>query len=203
MRWSSCGVWVLRPRFAPPTPPAVMISFSIAPSSLHRLRRRLLAAGPGVAAEILQDAGFASGQELFTEWRTRVTARTGIDDAGRLDVAWFGPMFAEVCDSLGWGTLAVAAVADRAVLFSSHDWKEAETGSSEHSACYFTCGCLAAFLTAQAGAALAVLEVECRSSGGAQCRFLAGSAETLAAVYDLIAAGGSWREAFLPNELPT
>lgn len=179
-----------------------MISFSIAPSSLHRLRRRLLAAGPGVAAEILQEAGFASGEALFNEWRSRVSARTGIDDVGRLDASWFGPMFAEACDSLGWGSLTVAAVADRAVLFSSRDWKEAEAGGSEHPACYFTCGCLAAFLTAQAGTTLAVLEVECRSSGADQCRFLAGSAETLAAVYDLIAAGGNWREAFLPNELP-
>jgi hypothetical protein len=179
-----------------------MISFAIAPMSLHRLRRRLLAAGPGVAAEILQDAGFASGQELHAAWCARVAARTGLDDAGRLDAGWFGPMFAEVCDSLGWGSLAVAGVADRALLFSSRDWKEAEAGGSEHPACYFTCGCLAAFLTAQAGAALAVLEVECRSSGGDQCRFLAGSAATLASVYDLIAAGGMWREAFLPDELP-
>jgi V4R domain len=179
-----------------------MISFSIAPTSLHRLRRRLLAAGPGVAAEILQDAGFATGQELFTEWCVRVTARTGIDDAGRLDVIWFGPLLAEVWGRLGWGTLTVTAVADRALLLSSHDAAEAESRSSQHPGCYFTCGCLAAFLTAQAGTALAVLEVECRSSGGDRCRFLAGSSETLAAVYDLIAAGGNWREAFLPNELP-
>ena len=180
-----------------------MINFTIAPTSLHRLRRRLLAAGPGVAAEILQDAGFASGQELYAAWCMRVATRTGLDDAGRLDAGWFGPMLAEVCDGLGWGSLAVAGVADRAVLFSSRDWREAEAGSSEHPGCYFTCGCLAAFLTAQAGATLAVLEVECRSSGSDQCQFLAGSAETLASVYDLIAAGGIWREAFLPNELPT
>lgn len=178
-----------------------MISFSIAPTSLHRLRCRLLAAGPGVAADILQSAGFATGEELFTEWRARVSARTGIDDAGRLDVTWFGPLLAEVWSSLGWGTLAVAAVADRALLLSSPDAAEAEPRSSQHPGCYFTCGCLAAFLTAQAGTPLAVLEVECRSSGSDRCRFLAGSGETLAAVYDLIAAGGSWREAFLPGEL--
>jgi hypothetical protein len=179
-----------------------MINFVMAPTSLHRLRRRLLAAGPGVAAEILQDAGVASGQELHAAWCARVTARTGLMDAGRLDAGWFGPMFAEVCSHMGWGSVAVAGVADRAVLFSSRDWSEAETGGSQHPACYFTCGCLAAFLTAQAGTALAVLEVECRSSGSEYCRFLAGSAETLASVYDLVAAGGIWREAFLPDELP-
>ena len=100
-----------------------MINYTIAPTSLHRLRRRLLAAGPGVAAEILQDAGFASGEELYAAWCVRVAARSGLDDAGRLDTGWFGPMLAEVCDGLGWGSLAVAGVADRAVLFSSHDWR--------------------------------------------------------------------------------
>lgn len=180
-----------------------MISYSISPGSLHRLRRRLLAAGPGVAAEILQDAGFASGQELFAEWSARVATQTGLNDPGRLDADWFGPMFGELCQSLGWGRLSVSAVADRAVLLTSDDWQEAEADGSEHPACYFTCGCLAAFFTAQAGEGLAVLEVECRSSGAAQCRFLAGSSETLAAVYDVVAAGGSWREAFLPADLPT
>lgn len=179
-----------------------MINFAIAPTSLHRLRGRLLAAGPGFAAEILQDAGFASGQELYGDWCAQVASRAGLADAGRLDAGWFGPLFADVCGSLGWGSVAVAPVADRAVLFSSPDWTEAEPGKTEHPSCYFTCGCLAAFLTAQAGAALAVLEVECRSSGDDQCRFLAGSAGTLASVYDLIAAGGIWRDAFLPNELP-
>ena len=34
------------------------------------------------------------------------------------------------------------------------------------------------------------------------CRFLAGSAATLAAVYDLLAAGRPWHEAFSAEELP-
>ena len=179
-----------------------MITFAIAPASLHRLRRRLLAAGPGVAATILQDAGFATGESLSVAWHARVTERTGVEDAGQLDANWFGPLLGELCASLGWGTLTTASVADRGLLLSSTDWAEAEPASAEHPGCYFTCGCLAAFLTAQAGAPLAVLEVECRSCGGGQCRFLAGSADTLAAVYDLVAAGRGWREAFAPNELP-
>ena len=178
-----------------------MPSFTIAPASLHRLRRRLLAAGPGVAAAILQDAGFATGESLSLAWRARVSERTGMEDAGQLDASWFGPLLGELCQSLGWGALTTASVADRALFLASVDWAEAEPGSAEHPGCYFTCGCLAAFLTAQAGAPLAVLEVECRSCGSSACRFLAGSADTLAAVYDLVAAGRSWREAFAPDEL--
>lgn len=177
-----------------------MITFSIAPASLHRLRRRLLAAGPGVAAAMLQDAGFATGEALAIAWRERVADRTGVADAGQLDAGWFGPLLGEFCSSLGWGTLTAAPLGERALLFSSADWAEAEPASAEHPGCYFTCGCFAAFLTAQAGAPLAVLEVECRSSGAGECRFLAGSAETLALVYDVVAAGRDWREAFAPDE---
>jgi hypothetical protein len=180
-----------------------MISFTIAAASLHRLRRRLLAAGPGTAAAILQDAGFATGESLSAMWRARVTERTGVDDAGELDADWFGPLLGELCGNLGWGTLTADAVADRALLLRSGDWAEAEPDTAEHPGCYFSCGCLAAFLTAQAGAPLAVLEVECRSCGHAKCLFLAGSAETLAAVYDLVAAGRNWREAFASDELPS
>jgi hypothetical protein len=179
-----------------------MTSFRIAPASLHRLRRRLLAAGPGVAAEILQDAGFATGEAFVETWHQRVAERTGVDDTGALDASWFAPLLTELCGSLGWGTLVVHPLGERALLLSSPDWAEAEPASTDHAGCYFTCGCFAAFLTAQAGAPLAVLEVECRSCGGNQCRFLAGSTETLATVYDLIAAGRPWREAFAPGDLP-
>lgn len=179
-----------------------MTTFHIAAQSIHRLRRHLLAAGPGVAAEILQDAGFATGETLFLAWNWRVAERTGIDDSGRLDANWFGPLLTELCANQGWGTLSIDRLGERALLLSSSDWAEAEPASTDHAGCYFSCGCLASFLTAQAGAPLAVLEVECRSCGGDHCRFLAGSAETLAAVYDLVAAGRTWREAFTPDELP-
>ena len=179
-----------------------MTTFHIAATSLHRMRRRLLTAGPGMAAEILQDAGFATGEAMYASWREEVSERTGVEDSGRLDAAWFAPLLSDLCANLGWGTLAVDTLGDRAILFSSADWAEAEPGSTDHAGCYFSCGCFAAFLTAQAGAPLAVLEVECRSCGGSQCRFLAGSAETLAVVYDLVAAGRTWHDAFTRDELP-
>jgi hypothetical protein len=156
-----------------PTP----LSLAIAPASLHQLRRRLLNAGTGIAADILQGAGFATGDALFQQWQAHVAVRTGMDDAGALDTVWFGSLFRELLESLGWGALTTDAVGEHAVLLSSANWAEAEPNSSEHPGCYFSCGCLAAFFTAQAGAPLAVLEVE-----------------LLAGVYDLMAAGGQWRD---------
>ncbi|MEP6591223.1 MAG: 4-vinyl reductase [Gemmatimonadota bacterium] len=179
-----------------------MPSFTIAPESLHRLRQRLQAAGSSAAADILQDAGFATGEALNDLWRNQIAAHTGLDDAGRLDVRWFGPLLDEVCVELGWGSLCVTPVGDRAVLLEGGEWAEAEPGTTEHPACHFSCGLFAAFLTAQAGAPMSVLEVECRSSGNNACRFLAGSTATLATVYDVLAAGRPWREAFDPADLP-
>ena len=179
-----------------------MPDFAISSDSLRALRRRLDAAGPGVAAEILHQAGLATGVALFDRWRNRVAERTGLDDAGRLDVRWFGPLLDELCLRLGWGSLTVTAIGERALLLEAGDWAEAEPGASALPGCHFSCGCFAAFLTAQAGAPLAVLEVECRSRNDGACRFLAGSAETLAAVYDLLAAERSWSEAFALEELP-
>ena len=90
----------------------------------------------------------------------------------------------------------------RALLLEAGEWSEAEPGGAAHPACHFSCGCLAAFLTAQAGAPIGVLEVECRSRGDDACRFLAGSSASLAVVYDLLAAARSWREAYAAEELP-
>ena len=179
-----------------------MINFSIDPASLHRLRTRLLAAGPGTAADILQESGFATGASLLAAWQRQVADRTALDDPAKLDARWFGPLLGELCASLGWGDLTMHGVGDRALIFSAVHWAEADPGSGEQPGCYFTCGWLAAFLTAQAAGTIAVLEVECRSSGSDACRFLAGSPETLAVVYDLITAGGSWRDAFPAHDVP-
>lgn len=173
-----------------------MPALAIAPASLHRLRHRLDAAGGPVAAEILQAAGFATGEALANRWRNYVAEHTGLNDAGQLDVRWFGPMLDELCVALGWGSISVNELGDAAILLESGAWAEAEPNATRHPACHFTAGTLAAFLTDQAGAPIAVLEVECRSAGHDACRFVASAPAVLAAAYDLLAAGGSWREAF-------
>jgi predicted hydrocarbon binding protein len=149
-----------------------------------------------VAADILHEAGFASGEALAADWAEHVKRRTGLADPGNLDASWFGPLLAEVCRDMGWGALELSAIDDRALVAASSDWAEAEPGTTSEPGCYFTCGCLAAFLTAESGASIAVLEVACRSRGDDRCSFLAAGAETLAAVYDLMAAGRDWRDAF-------
>lgn len=179
-----------------------MPHFAIAPASLHRLRRRLSDRDPAAAAELLREAGVASGEALAGRWRNRVAERTGLDDAHRLDLRWFGPLLDELCVGLGWGSLSATALGDRALLLEAGDWAEAEPDSADGPACHFSCGCFAAFLSAQVTTPIEVVEVECRSHGAEACRFLAASPSTLATVNDLVAAGRSWREAFSADELP-
>lgn len=173
-----------------------MDAFTIDAASLHRLRRELDGSGPAASARILHEAGFATGEALTARWRNRIAERTGLDEAGRLDTRWFGPLLDEMCVDLGWGSLTVTELGREALLLEAGEWAEAEPGSARHPACHFTAGALAAFLTAQARAPIAVLEVECRSAGAEACRFLAGSSEQLSVAWDLIVAGGSWRDAF-------
>jgi hypothetical protein len=132
---------------------------------------------------------------MASAWLERLVDRTKLDDPTHLDVRWFAPLVSEVATELGWGSLALTELGDEAVCFDSEDWAEALPGSSHHPACHFTTGLLAAFLSAQAGVPIAVLEVECRSTGAARCRFAASSPEMMAAVWDLVAAGGDWRDA--------
>lgn len=179
-----------------------MPALMIAAGSLHRLRRQLDAAGGGMTAAILQEAGHATGKAMHEHWRNRIAERTGLDDAGNLDVRWFGPLLDELFVDRGWGSVAVTLVGERALLLESGDWAEADPSSATAPSCHFSCGCLAAFLGAQAGTPVGVLEVECRSRGDAACRFLAAGPASLIDVQDLVAAGGSWRDAYSADMLP-
>lgn len=179
-----------------------MPAFTIAAASLHRLRKQLDASGDGMASAVLLDTGHATGEALHAHWRRRIAERTGLDDAGNLDVRWFGPMLDELCRDRGWGSVAVTLVSERALLIESGDWAESDPATANAPSCHFSCGSFAAFLTAQADSPIGVLEVECRSCGDTACRFLASTPAALIDVHDLIAAGGSWRDAYAADELP-
>lgn len=171
-----------------------MPTLSVSPVSLHRLRRRLTAAGDATAASILHEAGFATGEALAGRWQSYVARRTQLSDHADLDRRWFGPLLGDLCEELGWGRLAIEEFDTGAMTCSSADWAEAEPETTARPSCHFTAGMLAAFFTSLAGTPIGVLEVECRSAGDSGCRFLVGSAELVGAAYDLMLAGGNWMD---------
>lgn len=70
------------------------------------------------------------------------------------------------------------------------EWCEAEPGGErELPGCHVSTGLFAGFFGRLADAPLAVLEVECVSSGQARCRFLLGSLDVLQYVHEAMGRG--------------
>jgi len=90
----------------------------------------------------------------------------------------------------GWGTLEHARLHRGVGLLSSPDWAEAVDGDEDPEAsCCFSTGFLSGLLSQLAGGAVAVLEVECRTRGGAECRFAFGSEQAIHELYGRLLDG--------------
>jgi predicted hydrocarbon binding protein len=82
-----------------------------------------------------------------------------------------------------------------ALAVDATEWAEADPSSGTVApSCHVTAGMLAGLLGRLAGSHVAVMEIECRSRGDEQCRFLAGAPETLQAVYDGATEGKDYRD---------
>jgi predicted hydrocarbon binding protein len=163
--------------------------------SLAALRAALIRDMGGGFATYLQEAGYAGGESTFTAFRAWLASR-GLPDAEALGVEAFQTQAAEFFREMGWGALAIAPLHDVVAIVDSTDWAEADPASGmQYPACHYTTGLLADFFGRTAAAPLAVLEVECRSSGSHHCRFLVGSAEVMGHLYERMAAGTAYAEA--------
>jgi predicted hydrocarbon binding protein len=161
---------------------------------LHRLRGVLERDLGDQAAQALQEAGYAAGDELYDAWTGWLAERTGVADPADLDERHLSQQLGAFFASLGWGRLAVTRLGP-ALAVDATEWAEADPASgSVAPACHVTSGMLAGLLGRLAGGHVAVMEIECRSRGDEHCRFLAGSPETLQAVYDGASAGRDYRD---------
>lgn len=164
-------------------------------ASLFSLRAALLASGDAQGAVALQEAGYAGGEALAGAFRQWLTARSDIA-AEDLDLEAFELRLSEFFRETGWGTVSIGALDDVVATIDSGDWSEsAGDPPLDHPACHLTTGMFADLFGRLAGAPVAVLEVECRSSGAPRCRFLVGSPEVMDAVYDEMGRGASYEEA--------
>jgi predicted hydrocarbon binding protein len=161
---------------------------------LHRLRSVLERDLGDQAAPVLQEAGYAAGDDLWEAWSRWLKKRTGVTDPSQLDERHLSEQLGGFFASLGWGTLSVSRIG-AALAVDATEWAEADPSSGAVTpACYVTAGILAGLLGRLAGENVAVMEIECRSRGDERCRFLAGSPDTLQAVYDGASAGRDYRE---------
>jgi hypothetical protein len=93
--------------------------------------------------------------------------------------------------------LTFTPLSDAVVALDSSDWAEASTQGSQYPSCHVSSGLLADFFGRIAGQTVAVMEVECRTRGDSSCRFLMGSPDTLATVYERMAEGVPYGEGSL------
>jgi predicted hydrocarbon binding protein len=158
------------------------------PAILRQLHASLATHAPEQSIAILQEAGYAAGEGLYT-------AFTALNHPADLDAELLAPTLSEFFTTGGWGSVTVTPVGTGALAIDSPDWSEAEPGTSQSPMCFFSAGMLADFLGRLSEETIAVMEVECRSKGDQRCRFLSATPAVLEKVYTEMTQGRSYEDA--------
>jgi predicted hydrocarbon binding protein len=174
-----------------PTPRLLTLS----PNTLVALRSALAAGGGPSAAAALQEAGYAGGEDVFTDFQQWLRDH-GEDDANVLGVEEFAARASEYFGETGWGAVSIGSLHDAVATVDCEQWSEADMAfNPEQCGCHLTTGMFANFFGHLSDTPLAVLEVECRSMGAPRCRFLLGNSEVMGLVYEGIERGEQYDEA--------
>ena len=142
-------------------------------------------AGTLEAVHALHRAGYAAGMAAAAS----LHAEAG-GDAFAGSERGFWPRLQRYFTQRGWGTLAHRTPHQAIGVLSSTDWAEASTAQVDPDAsCCFSTGFLSGLLSQLAGGPVAVLEIECRSRGGASCDFAFGSEGAVHELYGRLLEG--------------
>ena len=162
---------------------------------LHSLRQVLERDFGEPATATLQEAGFAAADEVYAAFGRWLESRAGVADPADLAAEHLEGLVSEFFSALGWGSVVVERLGSAGLAVDSGDWAEAQPDANALTpGCHVTAGLLAGFLGRLADRDVAVMELECRTRNDSRCRFLAGSPETLQAVYDAMSAGRDHRD---------
>jgi hypothetical protein len=163
---------------------------------IHTLRLALERDAGPQAAGWLQEAGFAGGEALYTAFTAWLGSHHNVARPAGLDIRHLGEVLSLFFQEYGLGAISMTPLSPAVMAIDSGDWWEADpSATSAFPACHLSSGLIADFLSRVAETPLGLLEVECRSRGDAQCRFLAGSPETLQLVYGRMAEGAGYLDA--------
>jgi predicted hydrocarbon binding protein len=157
--------------------------------ALVSLCASLLRENGSQAAMHLQNAGYAGGATLFEAFSQWLLVR-GYGTPESQPAMMFAQRATEFFGDLGWGALDLGAFGESVAIVDSTNWAESDARSAlDFPGCYLTTGLFADFFGRLAGSPLAVMEVECRSTGAERCRFLVASPEVMQHVYDAMGEG--------------
>lgn len=175
------------------TTPTLPGQVQLSPAALHTLHTAIDRVAAGHAPALLQEAGYAAGTAMYGGFGAWLQPRAGVSDPGALDAGAFWQMLGTFFTETGWGPLQVSPLGSSAFTLDATAWAEAagRTGATQPS-CHFTTGMLAGFMSAFAGSAVAVMQVECLTCGHARCRFLAASPAVLQQAFEAMSRGESY-----------
>ncbi len=158
---------------------------------LTELRRSLRdEVGPLASVQALHAAGYAAGEEYY-----RGFLHAASDDVSAMGSEGFWRHLRRYFRQKGWGELRHEAPHPGVGLLRSGDWAEASADSESQPSCAFSTGLLSNFLTHAAGGAVAVLEIDCVSTGSDCCSFAFGSEATIQELYGVLLEGSSLDDA--------
>jgi len=178
------------------TPSLSPSSLSAVPhASLRALRAALVRDLSDGFAAVLQEAGYAGGESVFGAFREWCVAK-GFGEPERLALSRFQAHAATFFSEAGWGKVTISPIGDVAVALDAPDWSESDPAAAmPYPACYYSAGMLGDFFGRIADGQLGCMEVECRTSGSSRCRFLIGSPQVLAHVYQRLTEGVDYETA--------
>jgi len=142
-------------------------------------------AGTLPTVHALHHAGYSAGVAASAAFRQQ-----GGADPQSLGQDAFWSKVADFFAKRGWGTLAHGRPHRAVGVLTSADWAEASAGPVDPDAsCHFSAGFLSGLLSELAGGRVAVLEVGCRTRGGAACQFAFGSEGAIHELYGRLLEG--------------
>jgi hypothetical protein len=163
--------------------------------SLHQLRAALERSLGVHAAPLLQEAGFASGEALYSGFEAWVRDRYQVGRPQELDAVHLGEALSGFLAHHGWGEVSLERLGPSVVCLDAPEWAESAPGAGQYPSCHVSAGILADVFSRLSAGQFAAMEVECRSRGDARCRFLLASPETLTLVYERMCHGLSYPQA--------
>ncbi len=147
--------------------------------------------GASMLVDSVRDAGYHAGAAFYDSFALWLEGR---DEAAPESLAdeRFGPLLSEFLLASGWGEIALTPLSDAVITLDADAWSEAQ---GDGAGCLVSTGLFAGFFGRLAEAPIAVLEVECRTSGDTHCRFLLGSVDVLSYVHEAMGRGVSYETA--------
>lgn len=152
------------------------------------LRQSALAAHAGATTlpvDAIRDAGYAAGKALYDHFATWL-AEQGEEHPDRLSDERFPWLVEAYFHGIGWGRVELQVLSEAVMALDASDWGEVADAAG---GCLVSTGLFAGFFGRLADAPISVLEVDATHAGPGRSRFLLGSVDVMAYVWEAMERG--------------